>query len=161
MPESRYLIALGSNQRHIRYGLPRAVLKAAMAELDANAITVLRRSSIIESRPIGPSNRQYANAAILVETQHDPKSLLNALKSIESAFGSRRGVRWSRRVLDLDIILWGGGSFYSHVPALTIPHVEMQKRPFVLRPAAEIAADWSDPVTGLTIRQLAYRIGKT
>ncbi|MEP2101920.1 MAG: 2-amino-4-hydroxy-6-hydroxymethyldihydropteridine diphosphokinase [Parasphingorhabdus sp.] len=162
MPKSRFLIALGSNQRHIHYGLPHAVLTAAIAALEADAATtVLSQSSIVSSRPIGPSNRRYANAAILIETRHDPISLLSMLKSIESTFGPRRGERWSRRVLDLDIILWSKGYFSSRNPALIIPHVEMQHRPFVLRPAAEITPDWSDPVTGLTIRQLAYRIGQT
>jgi 2-amino-4-hydroxy-6-hydroxymethyldihydropteridine diphosphokinase len=28
----------------------------------------------------------------------------------------------------------------------------------VLRPLAELAPDWRDPVTGLTVRQLAFRL---
>lgn len=160
MQKSRFLIALGSNQRHIHHGLPPAVLKAAIAALNEHKVIVLQQSSIISSLPIGPSKRRYANAAAVLETRHDPIEVLSTLKSVESAFGPRRGQAWSRRVLDLDIVLWSGGAFLSSHPALIIPHTQMQQRPFVLRPAAEIAPDWRDPVTGLTVRQLAYRNGR-
>ncbi|QTD57705.1 2-amino-4-hydroxy-6-hydroxymethyldihydropteridine diphosphokinase [Parasphingorhabdus cellanae] len=161
MPKSRFLIALGSNQRHVRHGLPPLVLNAAIAALSERGIIIVKRSSIVRSLPIGPSKRCYANAVVIVETPHGPIHMLKILKSVESAFGSRRGKRWSRRVLDLDIILWTNGAFSSRHPHLVIPHIEMRRRPFVLRPAAEIAPDWSDPVTGLTVRQLAYRIDQT
>lgn len=157
MTKSRFLIALGSNQRHIRYGLPPAILTAAIAALNKQKLTVLKQSSTINSLPIGPSKRRYANGAAILESAHDPIDMLSALKSIEATFGQRRGQIWSRRVLDLDILLWSQGVFSSDRPALVIPHAEMKYRPFVLRPAAEIAPDWRDPVTGLTIRQLAYR----
>lgn len=161
MPKSRFLIALGSNQRHIHHGLPPAILTAAIATLNDHGVTVLKQSSIISSLPIGPSNRRYANAAAILETRYDPVETLSTLKSVESAFGPRRGQPWSRRVLDLDIILWSEGAFSSSKPALIIPHIEMQRRAFVLRPAAEIAPNWSDPVSGLTVRQLAYRNSQT
>ena len=157
MQKSRFLIALGSNQRHIRHGLPPAILSAAIATLNDYHVTLLKQSSIINSLPIGPSNRRYANAAAILETEQNPIDMLSTLKTIESVFGQRRGQPWSRRVLDLDIILWSEGAFSSSNPALIIPHKEMQRREFVLRPAAEIAASWRDPVTGRTVRQLAYR----
>jgi 2-amino-4-hydroxy-6-hydroxymethyldihydropteridine diphosphokinase len=37
---------------------------------------------------------------------------------------------------------------------LTVPHPRFRERRFVLEPLAEIAADWVDPVTGKTIREL-------
>ena len=70
----------------------------------------------------------------------------------------RRGQRWGSRTLDLNIVLWGGGSWASK--ALSIPHPLFRGRHFVLRPAAQVAPTWRDPVTGLTLRQLAGRHGK-
>lgn len=153
----RYLIALGSNQRHARHGVPERVLAAALAALEQAGIRVIRAGHVIRSAPIGPSLRRYANSAAVVEADLMPDALLVALKRIERAFGrTRGGQRWSSRVLDLDIVLWRGGAWSS--PGLTVPHVAYRTRDFVLRPALPIAADWRDPLSGLTVRQLLFRL---
>ncbi|WP_417594998.1 2-amino-4-hydroxy-6-hydroxymethyldihydropteridine diphosphokinase [Parasphingorhabdus sp.] len=152
-----YLIALGSNQRHPRFGLPRRVLAAAIDRLAGQDLTIAKASGMITSRPIGPSQRSYANAVAIIETNLLPPRLLERLKRIEAEFGRRRGQPWSRRVLDLDILMWSGGAFDSDTPALTVPHPLMRERSFVIGPAAEIAGDWQDPLTGLTIAQLHAR----
>ncbi|MGD9471451.1 MAG: 2-amino-4-hydroxy-6-hydroxymethyldihydropteridine diphosphokinase [Novosphingobium sp.] len=153
----RYLIALGSNVRHRRHGPPRRVLGAALDELAAARKLKLRAASpIIESAPLGPSRRRYANAVALVRGKLEPTELLELLKDIEARFGRRRGARWSARVLDLDIVLWDGGCWWS--PRLTIPHPRFRERSFVLGPAARIAPDWRDPLSGFTLRQLNARL---
>ncbi len=152
----RYLIALGSNQRHHRHGPPEQVLRAALAALAAEAGAVLAAAPLIRSAPLGPSRRRYANGAALIESRLEPDELLDLLKAIEAEFGRRNtGQRWSARVLDLDIVLWSGGAWSS--PGLTIPHREFRERGFVLKPAAAIAPDWRDPLTGLSLRQLYRR----
>jgi 2-amino-4-hydroxy-6-hydroxymethyldihydropteridine diphosphokinase len=92
----------------------------------------------------------------LVETDEDPPALLARLKAIETAFGRRRGQRWTDRVIDLDIVLWSGGVWASD--GLTVPHPEFRRRAFVLAPLAAIVPDWRDPMTGRTVRQLAARL---
>ncbi len=152
-----YLIALGSNQRHRRFGLPRAILAAALQRLAGQGLTIVQASGVIASRPVGPSRRSYANAVAIIESDQPPPTLLTMLQRTETEFGRRRGQAWARRVLDLDILLWDGGAFVSDAPALTIPHRLMRERSFVLGPAAKIAGDWRDPLTGLTIAQLDAR----
>ena len=153
----RYLIALGSNVRHPRHGPPRAVLAAALTELEWRGLAVSAVASTIETDPIGPSIRRYANSAAVIETDLEPPELLALLKEVESAYGRRPGGQpWRARVLDLDIVLWSGGAFASG--ELTIPHPLFRTRPFVLLPAAEIAPGWRDPLSGRTVRQLRARL---
>ena len=149
-----YIIALGSNRRHPRHGAPARVLAAAMTKLDPVAC-----SRIIASRPIGPSQRAYANAVILIESDLTPPALLQHLKGIESDFGRRTGgQRWGARVLDLDIILWSGGVWADKV--LTIPHPAYRQRRFVLGPLCEIAARWRDPLTHFSLPQQKARLDR-
>lgn len=155
-----YLIALGSNQRHGRYGTPTQILSAAFDALGKDGLTVKGRSAIFSSRPVGPSQRRYANAAAIIETALQPADLLTHLQTIEAFFGRRTGQKWSRRVLDLDIILWRAGAYSSDNPPLVIPHPEMRRRGFVLTPALQIAGDWRDPISGLKIRHLQHRLAK-
>ena len=163
-PGHRYLLALGSNQRHHRYGAPSSVLGAALERLAAEGLGVVARSAWIESAPLGPSARRYANGAALVASALDPPALLALLKRIEHAFGRRGGQRWGARVLDLDIVLWSGGRWSAprRTGGLTIPHAAFRQRSFVLVPAAAIAPGWRDPgpgsTTGLSLRQLRARL---
>jgi 2-amino-4-hydroxy-6-hydroxymethyldihydropteridine diphosphokinase len=153
----RYLIALGSNRRHARFGLPRQVLAAALERVATEGMRVIAAASPIETDPIGPSIRRYANSAAVIETALEPEALLAKLKRIERAFGRRPGgQRWRARVLDLDIVLWSGGAYAS--ATLTIPHPLFRERNFVLDPALAVAPDWRDPLTRATVRQLHARL---
>ncbi|MDJ0278003.1 2-amino-4-hydroxy-6-hydroxymethyldihydropteridine diphosphokinase [Sphingomonas sp. 2R-10] len=147
MTSSTYAIAIGSNRRG-RHGDPVAEVRAAIAALAG----VHAVGPIVASAPLGPSLRRYANTVVLLDSDLSPPDLLVRLKAIERAFGRRRGRRWGSRVLDLDIILWSGGSW--HGPGLCVPHVAFRGRGFVLRPLCRIAPAWRDPVSNRTIRQL-------
>jgi 2-amino-4-hydroxy-6-hydroxymethyldihydropteridine diphosphokinase len=156
----RYLIALGSNVRHPRYGRPRDVLAAALKKLVGDGIKVKAVARPFASAPLGPSLRRYANTAAVVKTKLGPDELLQRLRRVEREFGRRRGgQRWRARVLDIDIVLWEDGPWVS--PGLTVPHLSFRTRDFVLRPAVEIAADWRDPISGLSLRQLRARLTKS
>ncbi len=151
-----YLIALGSNQRHPQFGGPAAILESAIEALESDTIDVFAVSPLVHSRPIGPSRRIYANGTALIASALEPRDLLDRLQAIEADFGrTRRGQPWQARTLDLDIILWSGGIYCDS--ALNIPHHAFRERGFVVAPATTIAANWRDPVTGLTLRQIEAR----
>ncbi|MEE4450927.1 2-amino-4-hydroxy-6-hydroxymethyldihydropteridine diphosphokinase [Novosphingobium resinovorum] len=165
MGKHRYLVALGSNMRHPRHGSPRGVLAAALKALDHGKYEVLAASPVIESAPLGPSRRRYANAVAIVRTRREPGEVLRKLHRIEHKFGRRRrGSAWGARVLDLDIVLWSKGAFHSDGSGdhgeLVIPHPAFRERRFVLDPAARIAARWRDPLTNLTVGHLRARLTK-
>ncbi len=152
---STYLIALGSNRRHHLYGVPQGIVRAAMEEVAALGM-VTARSSIAHTAPLGPAQRRFANAALVLESELAPPSLLAALKRMEREFGRRGAQRWADRVLDLDIILWSGGVWRS--PGLVVPHPQFLHRDFVLGPASAIAPDWRDPVSGRSLAQCNARL---
>ena len=150
MARTSYAIALGSNRRS-RHGSPARTLRAALARLDdVQAISTIRATPAL-----GPAGRGFANAVAILASKLPPDDLLDALKAIERDFGRRGGRRWGPRVLDLDIILWSEGLWGG---APVIPHPGFRARLFVLAPLAEIAPDWRDPLTGLTVHQLAARL---
>ena len=129
----RYVIALGSNVRHHRFGGPAHVLRAALVTLEDEGVAVLATAPTIFTAPLGPSKRRYANGAAVIETALEPEDLLALLKEIEAGFGRRPGgQRWASRVLDLDIVLWDGGAYAGE--GLTIPHPLFRERRFVLAP---------------------------
>jgi 2-amino-4-hydroxy-6-hydroxymethyldihydropteridine diphosphokinase len=156
-----YLIGLGSNQPHPVIGAPARIIDQAIAALEMEDIDVFVHSAVIETAPVGPSLRRYANAAAIVSSALCPPALLSRLHGIEAHFGRiRRGQAWRARVLDLDIILWSGGIWTGTAPELAIPHRSLHQRGFVLTPAAMVAPNWRDPVTNLTVRQLQSRFNR-
>lgn len=151
-----YAVGIGSN-RAGRYGKrPTQIVAAALEALDNGPLSLLDAGPILHSAPLGPSNRRYANCAALIASALMPGEVLLCLHEIEARFGRKRHQRWGARTLDLDLILWSEGSFATD--GLTIPHPAFRERDFVLGPLAQIAPEWHDPLTGLSIRQLLVRL---
>jgi 2-amino-4-hydroxy-6-hydroxymethyldihydropteridine diphosphokinase len=152
-----YAIALGSNRRHGRFGAPRSVIAAAIAEIERQ-FDLFDASPTILNPAIGGAGRDFANAVALVASDLTPPEMLTALKVIEQEFGRRGGRRWGARVLDLDVIAWSGGPWRG--PGLTVPHPRLSQRDFVLGPLAMIAPNWR--LAGpLTARHLAHRLARS
>lgn len=145
-----YAIALGSNRPLARHLPPHAILKAVLGRLKEPPFKLVAIASIIETRPIGPSRRSYANCAALVESPLPPFAMLQALQGVELSFGRRRARRWGERTLDLDIILWSGGRF-ARGRTLQIPHPQWHRRLFVVQPLAEIVPHWRDATLGRSV----------
>lgn len=152
-----YLLSLGSNRAISRRLTPARLLREAAARI-AKLGDVRAFAPIILTTPMGPSLRRFANSALLLRTPLPPEALLARLQGIEKELGRRRHRRWGARSMDIDIILWSGGSRSSRM--LRIPHPEFRSRIFVLGPLLNIVPRWRDPVSGLTIRHLHSRLQK-
>ena len=156
MSKTSYAIAIGSNRRHGRHGGPVGVAAAAIEALaDIGELGAV--SATVATPALGPAGRAFANAVAILTTDLAPDDLLDALKAVERDFGRRGGRRWGPRVLDLDIILWSEGTWGG---AAVVPHPGFRSRLFVLAPLNEVAPDWRDPLSGLTVRQLLHRLAR-
>jgi 2-amino-4-hydroxy-6-hydroxymethyldihydropteridine diphosphokinase len=156
--EHAYVIGIGSNRPLSRRLGPPAIAKAALVALDASPSRLIAHSPIVATPPLGPSARIYANAAALVISVLPPLAMLDHLQAIERRFRRRRFRRWGPRTLDLDLLLWSGGSLRHR--RLTIPHPALSQRAFVLIPLRAIAPSWRLPASELTIAHLTSRIAK-
>ena len=85
------------------------------------------------------------------ETALAPAPLMAALRGIETDFGRTRGEANEARILDLDILAYGGMVSSGSV---VLPHPRLHQRAFVLLPLREVAPDWLHPVTGRTLDDL-------
>lgn len=70
-----------------------------------------------------------------VETDLEPLALLDQLQDIENSMGRKKLIDKGPRNIDLDILLYDDQKI-NH-PRLTVPHIGIPEREFVLRPLAE------------------------
>jgi len=125
------VISLGSN-----IGDPEANLDLAVALL-REATQVISVSNYLQTKPVGgPEQPDYLNAVAIVESDLPAKDLLALLNGIETAMGRTREIYWGPRVIDLDLIQYGG--LLVHDEKLTLPHPRAHERRFVLAPWFEI-----------------------
>lgn len=147
-------LALGSNLGNRRSHLDFAVGQLAEVE----SLSLLGRSSLYETEPVGPTQPNFLNAVALFQCQLGPFELLDLVKSLEVERGRAPGSRWGPRVLDVDILLFGDLVLQSG--RLTIPHPEMRRRAFVLVPLAEISPEMRHPGCGSTAVELRDACGE-
>lgn len=104
-------------------------------------------SSLYRTAPVGgPDQADFLNAAVLLDYPGSLHKLLLALQALETTLGRVRVVRFGPRTLDLDI-LWAG-SREEVTSSLTVPHPELSRRAFALRPLLDVFPDAQEPGSG-------------
>jgi 2-amino-4-hydroxy-6-hydroxymethyldihydropteridine diphosphokinase len=129
-------VALGSN-----LGDRAAHLQAGREALGALPGTrLVTASAIEETAPLaGMDQPPYLNQMVLLETDLEPRALLQACQAIERREGRQRTERWGARTLDLDIVRFGNRQVKES--DLIIPHPELPNRDFWRRELAELNPD--------------------
>jgi 2-amino-4-hydroxy-6-hydroxymethyldihydropteridine diphosphokinase len=144
-------IGLGSN-----IGDKPKNIQRALALLEERGIARLTAvSSIYRTPPWGYKEQEFfANACALGETRLAPLELLAAVNAIEKDMGRAPSIRWGPRLIDIDLLFYGSGTF-EH-PKLHLPHKNMFERAFVLVPLAEIAPHLE--ISGLSVAEAAAHL---
>ncbi len=130
-------LGIGSNQ-----GDRFIALKTAIEKLRTH-IRNTKLSAVYESPAVLLPNSPkewdipFLNMALTGETDLAPEELLTAIKTIEKAMGrSEHYPKWSPRIMDIDILLYGDETYQSDT--LTIPHPLINEREFVLLPMSDL-----------------------
>lgn len=130
---SEAVIALGTNLGNRIENVNAAV--RAVARL--SGVDIIKASSVYETEPVDcGEGEKFYNAALLVETEISPATLLGECLGIEAAMGRVRNKKNAPRIIDLDLILYDG--FKSESFELTLPHPRAMERAFVLAPLSEL-----------------------
>lgn len=151
----RCYLGLGGNLTN-ELGTPTQHIERALASLSAHeSIYHVRCSSLYASKPMGPQDQpDFINAVVEIDTSLTPLELLALCQRLEADANRVRLRRWGERSLDVDIVLYGDQ--HIDLPNLTVPHIGMKERSFVLVPLAELAPQLS--IQGSAINALpAYQ----
>lgn len=146
-------IAFGSNM-----GDRMSYINDAIANLKADMRCEVKKvSKFVESKPYGGVEQEnFYNGVLELRTLLEPKELLEFLQAEERHAGRVRKEHWGPRTLDLDILYFD--DMVIENDDLTIPHVDMQHRDFVLVPLSEIAPYKRHPLIGLTSKEMLKRL---
>jgi len=114
----------------------------------AELLGAQRVSTVRETEPWGYADQpRFLNAVAELETDEEPRALLDRLLEVERALGrTREGPRYGPRTIDLDLLLYG--DLELDEPGLTVPHPRLHERLFVLEPLAELAPELVVPGRG-------------
>ncbi|MBP3213954.1 MAG: 2-amino-4-hydroxy-6-hydroxymethyldihydropteridine diphosphokinase [Bacteroidaceae bacterium] len=115
-------------------------LLSAISEIERRIGPIRTQSAFLATEPWGfESENTFLNAAVCVETRLAPLDLLHVTQQIERDLGRTHksvGGQYHDRIIDIDILLYD--DLHLATKELTIPHLHMYERDFVLIPLQQI-----------------------
>ena len=119
----------------------------------AEVFRMVKTSFLYESKPKYHTDQPaFLNAVCAVDTEISPLEVLSELKRIEESAGRVKSFVNGPRLIDLDILLFGDQCVST--PTLTIPHLRLHERAFVLRPLFDINPELRHPTLQSSVSSL-------
>ncbi len=134
---ARVYVAVGSNVDK-ESNIPSA-LRALRKVFDP-----LYVSSVYETKAVGFEGDDFHNLVVGFDSRRSPSEINRTLRRIEAEHGRTRGKeQFESRTLDLDQLLHG--DLVMQADGVSLPHPDILRYNFVLRPLAELAGDIVHP----------------
>lgn len=139
-------VAGGSNVEPIKN------LRLALAEME-HSLGPLRVSPAYRNKAVGFEGEDFLNLVVGFATDEGVYRVRERLQQIEEKCGrAREAPKWAPRSMDLDILLYGDE--VRNEPGLVLPRPDLVRRPYMLKPIADIAPDFVHPTLRKTMREL-------
>ena len=134
-----YLL-LGSNM-----GDSEQMLAVATNMIEKNIGKLSKSSSIYRTAAWGNEDQpDFLNQIIIVSSSLSSSTVLKEMFDIEKEMGRVRTTKNAARVIDIDMLFFNDEIIQTE--NLTVPHIQIQNRRFVLVPLAEISPDFQHPL---------------
>jgi 2-amino-4-hydroxy-6-hydroxymethyldihydropteridine diphosphokinase len=143
---SEVFVAAGSNVS------PASNLRKAVDALK-RLYAPLRISPAYRNKAVGFEGEDFINLVVGFTTTDSLAEVRNKLQSVEALCGRASDApKWAPRSMDLDILLYD--DVVSTEPGFLLPRPDLVKRPYMLKPMADIAPDVMHPTLRRTMREL-------
>ena len=147
MYPTNYYIALGTNVGNYINNFAHAIVELKKIG------QVIKMANIYKSKPYGYLKQNFFyNSMVHLKSELLPTELMNKIQLIEKKLKKNKRIINGPRKIDLDIIFWGYKMFNNR--ELSIPHPRVSERDFVLFPLQDIAPNFRDPVSKITVKEL-------
>ncbi|MDC6447520.1 2-amino-4-hydroxy-6-hydroxymethyldihydropteridine diphosphokinase [Alphaproteobacteria bacterium] len=147
MYPTNYYIALGTNVGNYTNNFSHAIVELKKIG------QVIKMANIYKSKPYGYLKQNFFyNSMVHLKSELLPTELMNKIQLIEKKLKKNKRIINGPRKIDLDIIFWGYKMFNNR--ELSIPHPRVSERDFVLFPLQDIAPNFRDPVSKITVKEL-------
>ncbi|MGM0567859.1 MAG: 2-amino-4-hydroxy-6-hydroxymethyldihydropteridine diphosphokinase [Elusimicrobiota bacterium] len=128
-------------------------LRNAVKLLEKELGIKLKKSPVFESPPMYyRQQRDFYNCCLSFDTELSIDELYKIIKSVESKMGRKKTADKGPRVIDIDIVFFGDEVIAGE--ELTVPHMDMHNRLFVLKPLSYIMGDFEHPTMQDTVSEL-------
>ena len=135
---------IGSNQNR------RSNICLAIQSLE-QCFSDIALSSLYESPSAGFKGNNFYNIGVNITTLKTSHEVVDILREIENSLGRDRSLpKFSSRIIDLDLVLYGGIIDDS----LNVPRKDILKYAFVLAPLAELNPEAIHPLEGISYQNL-------
>ena len=147
--QQKVILSLGSNQGNRLESIEKSI---QLIHQEIGLVVYVSR--LYESPAWGFESNAFYNCALIVHTSFSADKLYKKIAAIEMQLGrlKKHSLVYEARIIDIDIIAIDEQIIQTE--SLSIPHVEMQNRLFVLLPMLDLKIAWVHPVLQKTIKEL-------